>query len=61
MKCVDLIAIAEFVLQNGGSDGQRKNKYCDIGYASDLNTPRSVESSGVSKPRTLELWQALLL
>jgi hypothetical protein len=52
MKCVDIPAIAEFVLQNGGSDGQRR--FCDIGYASDRNSSRSVESSGVSKPRMLE-------
>jgi hypothetical protein len=61
MECVDLLAIAEFVLHNGASDGQRKNKYCDIGYASDLNTSRSFASSGISKPRTLEFTDNSLL
>jgi hypothetical protein len=46
--------IAEFVLKSGSSDGQRKNKFCDVGFASDQNTGRSVESNGISKPRVLE-------
>jgi hypothetical protein len=49
-----LNAIAEFVLKSGSSDGQRKNKFCDVGFASDQNTGRSVESNGISKPRVLE-------
>lgn len=46
--------IAEFVLKSGSSDGQRKNMFCDVGFASDQNTGRSVESNGISKPRVLE-------
>jgi hypothetical protein len=51
---LDLKSIAEFVLKSGSSDGQRKNKFCDIGFASDQNTGRSIASNGISKPRVLE-------
>jgi hypothetical protein len=63
MKCDDLpAAIAKFVLKNGGgSDGQRKNKYCNIGFASDLNTSCLVELGGIIKPRTLECTDNSLL
>ena len=61
MGDIDFRAIGELILQKGTSDGSRRNKYIDVGFASDLCTARSKESFGIAKPRRLTNSTAPLL